>query len=113
MKRNQKIQKIESLGHILSQLRKEKQRVVLCHGCFDLVHLGHIRHFKEAKRHGDILVVTLTQDRYVNKGPDRPFFSETHRAEYLASLDLVDFVAINQWPTAVETLKNVGMNTLR
>ena len=54
---------------------------------------------------GDVLVVTLTPDRYVNKGPHRPAFTEALRAEVLAALDAVDFVAINQWPTAVEAIR--------
>ena len=54
---------------------------------------------------GDVLVVTITPDRYVNKGPGRPAFKEKHRAEAIAALDIVDFVAINKWTTAIETIK--------
>ena len=54
----------------------------------------------------DILVVTVTPDRYVNKGPHRPVFSEELRAEAIAALQCVDYVAINEWPTAVETIKH-------
>jgi rfaE bifunctional protein nucleotidyltransferase chain/domain len=88
----------------LNQLSKSKI-VVLCHGVFDLLHIGHIKYFKEAKSMGDILVVTITPDRYVNKGPGRPAFNEKHRAEAIAALDIVDYVAINEWPTAIETIK--------
>jgi len=95
---------IEELGLRLDALKAAGQRVVHCHGVFDLLHPGHIRHLQEAKRMGDLLVVTLTPDRYVNKGPHRPAFTETLRAEVLAALDMVDFVAINRWPTAVEAI---------
>ena len=79
-------------------------RPVLCHGCFRVLHLGHVRHFEAAKRLGGPLVVTVTPDRFVNKSPGSPF-SEQERAEMVASLSVVDFVAINQWPTAVETIR--------
>ena len=80
-------------------------RIVQSHGVFDLLHIGHIKHFQAAKKQGDILVVTITPDRFVNKGPNRPRFSEILRAEAIAALDCVDFVIINSWPTAVEAIK--------
>src|SRR3990167_6015560 len=82
-------------------------RIVQSHGVFDLLHIGHIKHFQAAKRYGDILVVTITPDRYVNKGPNRPYFSEKLRAEAIAALDCVDYVIINCWPTAVEAIKQI------
>jgi len=99
-----KIKELEELAAILTALRAKGKRVVQCHGVFDLVHVGHIRHFREAKGMGDVLIVTLTQDEYVNKGPHRPAFPQNLRAEMLAGLDIVDFVAINRWPTAVEII---------
>lgn len=80
------------------------QKIVQCHGVFDLLHIGHIRHLEEGKRNGDLLVVTLTPDRFVNKGAHRPAFTEQLRAEAVASLDCVDYVAVNEWPTAVEAI---------
>lgn len=102
-----KIVTVEDLAGHVHRLKLEGKRVVLCHGVFDLLHVGHIRHFTEAREQGDVLVVTLTPDVYVNKGPDRPAFTESLRAEAIAALDVVDFVAVNEWPTAVETLKLV------
>src|SRR5262249_60009234 len=101
-----KIKDIDDLAAELPQLRIGKT-VVQCHGVFDLLHIGHIRHFQEARKSGHLLVVTLTPDRYVNKGPHRPVFTETLRAEAIASLDAVDFVAINKWPTAVEAIQRI------
>ncbi|MBI2830678.1 MAG: adenylyltransferase/cytidyltransferase family protein [Chloroflexi bacterium] len=91
----------------LSSIRSavHDKKIVLCHGCFDLMHPGHIRHLRAAKNFGDVLIVTVTPDRFVNKGPGRPVFHETLRAESLASLEFVDYVAINRWPTAIETIK--------
>ncbi|MDP6506393.1 MAG: ATPase, T2SS/T4P/T4SS family, partial [Planctomycetota bacterium] len=84
-------------------LRGEK-RIVHCHGVFDLLHIGHIRYLGQARALGDLLVVTATPDRFVNKGPGRPAFPENLRAEAMAALDCVDYVAINDWPTASETI---------
>lgn len=100
-----KIKPLAELAGILEGLRAEGKTVVQCHGVFDLLHIGHIRHFEQARRLGDVLVVTLTPDHFVDKGPHRPAFPEMLRAEAVASLDCVNYVAINQWPTAEETLR--------
>ena len=91
----------------LERLRAEGKRIVLCHGVFDLLHVGHIRHFQQARQLGDLLVVTVTPDRYVNKGANRPAFPQELRAEVIASLDCVDFVAVNLWSSAVETIERL------
>jgi len=100
----EKILDIDKLSELLLLMRGEKN-VVLCHGCFDLLHIGHIRHFRQAKKFGDILVVTITPDRYVDKGLGRPAFHEAIRAEAIASLKEVDYVAINKWSTAENTIR--------
>ena len=100
-----KVKTVQELARLKQELESHNKKVVHCHGCFDLLHIGHIRYFEQAKTHGDVLFVTLTPDRYVDKGPYRPAFTEDLRLEAIASLDCVDYVAINQWPTAVETLK--------
>jgi rfaE bifunctional protein kinase chain/domain/rfaE bifunctional protein nucleotidyltransferase chain/domain len=100
-----KIFPLEQLASKIKKLRSSGKKIVHCHGVFDLLHIGHIRHFEQARRMGDILVVTITPDRYVDKGPHRPAFTESLRAEAVASLDSVDFVALNKWPTAEETLR--------
>src|SRR5690348_32464 len=69
--------------------------IVLAHGCWDILHIGHIRHFQEAAKLSGTLVVTVTPDRHVNKGHGRPLFNEQMRAEAVAALSCVDFVAIN------------------
>ena len=68
-----------SSSKIFTNLRKRNKKVVLCHGVFDLLHYGHISHFEQAKKFGDILVVSVTPDNYVNKGPSRPAFNENIR----------------------------------
>lgn len=96
---------LQELSTQLETLRGQGKRIVLCHGVFDLLHIGHIRYLRLAKELGDVLVVTVTPDRYVDKGPGRPAFTEKLRVEAVAALDCVDFVAVNEWPTAEETLR--------
>ncbi|MBI3457050.1 MAG: adenylyltransferase/cytidyltransferase family protein [Candidatus Rokubacteria bacterium] len=96
---------LEALAQRVVELRGRGATVVMCHGVFDLVHVGHIRHFEQARRHGDVLIVTVTPDRFVNKGSHRPAFTEALRAEAVAALGAVDYVAINRWPTAAETIR--------
>ncbi|MDA2934635.1 PfkB family carbohydrate kinase [Acidobacteria bacterium AH-259-D05] len=107
MNRNSKIKPIRDLAQTLatSSDQSNKKKIVHCHGVFDLIHIGHIRHLQQAKRLGDVLVVTMTPDRYVNKGPHRPAFAQDLRAESVAALDCVDYVALNEWPTAVEAIQ--------
>jgi rfaE bifunctional protein nucleotidyltransferase chain/domain len=99
-----KIKTINELTPILASLRRKNKRIVLCHGVFDLLHPGHILYFQAAKKHGDTLVVTVTPDEYVNKGPNRPVFNQRLRLESLAALESIDYVALNEWPTAVNTI---------
>lgn len=103
----QKILGFSELKKKVSILRQAGKKVVLCHGVFDLMHPGHILHFKAAKSHGDILVVTLTKDEYVFKGPGRPYFNQQLRLETIAALEAVDYVALNEWPAAVETIRQL------
>jgi len=100
-----KILEIEKLAAVLGDLKAAGRKVVLCHGCFDLMHPGHIKYFQAAKEMGDLLVVTVSPDIYVDKGEGRPVFNETLRTESIAALECVDFVAVNKWPTAEETLR--------
>ncbi|MDD4203279.1 MAG: PfkB family carbohydrate kinase [Candidatus Omnitrophica bacterium] len=102
-----KIKDIEELAKITAKLSKQGKKIILSHGVFDLLHPGHIRHFEAAKKHGDILIVTITKDEHVNKGPGRPVFNQRLRAESIAALSCVDYVAINKWPTAVNTIKKL------
>lgn len=104
-KNNTKVAELQALGKLLSESRDGNKKVVLCHGVFDPLHIGHIRHFEHAKKMGDILVVTVTPDKYVNKGPHRPAFSEDLRVEAIAALDCVDYASVNSWPTAENTIR--------
>jgi len=102
-----KIKRIWELAKIAANLKKEGKKIVLCHGVFDLVHPGHIRHFSSAKKYGDVLIVTLTSDKFVNKGPGRPIFRQELRGEVLSSLSQVDYVAIVDSDSAIEPIKRI------
>lgn len=100
-----KVRSVEALAGVIAAAKAEGRVVVHAHGVFDLLHLGHVRHLEEARSHGDMLVVTVTADRFVNKGPGRPVFSGQLRVQMLAALEHVDFVAINEAATAVAALE--------
>lgn len=101
-----KIIKMEKIGQEL-QNQRVNRKVVQCHGVFDLLHIGHIKHLNHAKSVGDILVVSITADKFVNKGPGKPHFNEYLRAEALASLGCVDYVVINYAQTAVSAINAI------
>lgn len=105
-----KILTVAEVAQLARDLRNDGKVVVQAHGTFDLLHLGHVRHLEAARSLGDVLVVTLTADRYVNKGPGRPVFTEALRAEMLAALQLVDFVAISEAPDAIGAIQTIRPN---
>jgi rfaE bifunctional protein kinase chain/domain/rfaE bifunctional protein nucleotidyltransferase chain/domain len=102
-----KILTLDELLYRRASARADGRRVVHCHGCFDIVHPGHIRHLKFARAQGDILLVSITGDAGVNKGTGRPLIPQELRAENLAELDCVDWVCISPHATAVELLELV------
>tara|TARA_Y100000294_G_scaffold145701_1_gene140984 strand:- start:142 stop:1665 length:1524 start_codon:yes stop_codon:yes gene_type:complete len=106
----QKIQSIENLTNIVLKGKKKGKKIVLCHGVFDLLHIGHIKHFNRAKSYGDLLVVSVTCDKYVNKGPYRPAFNEQHRLEAIQALDAVDFVVLSKYPSATNLINELKPN---
>ena len=91
-----KIIQTSSLKKYIDKIREKNKRIVHCHGVFDLIHIGHIKHFEEAKKNGDFLIVSITADKFVNKGSGRPIFNQNLRAEFLSSLIFVDAVTINK-----------------
>jgi len=107
---DQKIIDLEKLSILVNQYKKKGKKVVLCHGVFDLLHIGHIKHFIEAKNLGDILVVSLTPDIHVNKGPGRPAFKEQLRLQAIAALHMVNYVVLNSTATAVNVIKKIKPN---
>ncbi|MBI5447650.1 MAG: adenylyltransferase/cytidyltransferase family protein [Gammaproteobacteria bacterium] len=103
------LSKIVSFEEFLNKISANRayKQISHCHGVFDLLHIGHIKHLNEAKLFADMLVVSITPDRFVNKGAGRPCFTEKLRAEALASLSCVDYVIVNDEPTAVNAIKTI------
>ncbi len=91
-----KILPLKKLKKIVSKQKKKGKTIVLANGCFDLIHVGHIRYLKEAGNMGDILIVALNSDSSVRrlKGPGRPILAQNQRADILSSLEFVDYVTI-------------------
>jgi rfaE bifunctional protein nucleotidyltransferase chain/domain len=100
-----KICSIDELAKIANLYREKNRKIIHCHGIYDLIHIGHIRHLQKARTLGDILFVTITPDCFVNRGPGRPVFNENLRCEAISALNCVDYVAISQWPTAIELIQ--------
>ena len=85
----------------------KKYKIVLAHGSFDLFHYGHLKHLQKAKRYGDKLIVSLTSDEFIRKGPNRPIFKEKERLEIVKSLKFVDDAFISTEETAISSIKKI------
>lgn len=107
MSRHNKILAFQSAPAVFDKLREKGKKIVQCHGTFDLLHPGHIYHLEEAKALGDVLVVTVTAENFVNKGPGRPFFNDQLRAKSLEALTCVDYVVLVPHAAAVEAIECV------
>ncbi len=96
------------------EIYRKKKKIVFTNGCFDLLHVGHIRYLQEAKAQGDILVVAINSDESVKKlkGPERPLQNQNDRAEILAALAAVDFVTIFSELTPKEVIEAVKPDVL-
>jgi rfaE bifunctional protein nucleotidyltransferase chain/domain len=92
----EKLVPLPELAMVVREARKQGKRIVLANGCFDLIHVGHVRYLEAAKACGDVLVVCINSDTSVRllKGEGRPLQSEAERAEIVASMDAVDFVVV-------------------
>lgn len=102
----EKIKERETLLRIIEGLKAKGKRIVFTNGCFDLLHVGHIRYLEEAKSLGDILAVGMNSDRSVRnlKGPHRPILPEEERAEILSGLGCVDYITLFDERTPIELI---------
>ena len=110
----EKIKTKDDLHRIVEDLKKKGKRIVFTNGCFDLLHLGHIRYLEKAKSLGDILVVGVNSDRSVRnlKGPKRPILSQEERAEILSGLGCVDYITVFDEQTPLELISSLQPHTL-
>jgi rfaE bifunctional protein nucleotidyltransferase chain/domain len=98
---------LENLALISKKLKDKGHKIGLCHGVFDIIHAGHISHFEEVRKKCDYLFVTVTEDKFVNKGPNRPVNNHYFRAKVLESLRQVDFVGVNFSADARKSIKTI------
>lgn len=97
----------------IDRLRAEGKKIVFTNGCFDIIHIGHVRYLREAKKLGDVLVIGLNSDSSVSRiKPGRPINTENHRSEVLSSLEMVDYVAIFSEDTPYELIKHLKPDVL-
>ena len=85
-------------------------KIGLAHGVFDLLHYGHLKHLQTAKDNCDILVVSITSSKFVKKGPDRPYYSDQERLNFLSSLEFVDYVNLSKEATGEKIIKDLKPN---
>jgi rfaE bifunctional protein nucleotidyltransferase chain/domain len=101
-----KILNWNGLKEAVDRLKADGKKIVFTNGCFDIIHIGHIRYLKEAKALGDVLVIGLNSDKSVSGiKPNRPINPQNHRAEVLSSLEMVDYVALFNEQTPYELIK--------
>ena len=101
--------KVKTLEELVAAVgpRPRTKTVIMCHGVFDIVHPGHVRHLMYAKEKADILVASLTADMYITKADNRPFVPQDLRAQNLAALEVVDYVIIDPNPTPIEHIRRL------
>lgn len=99
----------ETAAKLIEELKLQGKKVVFTNGCFDILHVGHLRYLNEAKKQGDILIVGVNSDSSVRqlKGEGRPINNEIDRAEMLSGLKAVDFTVIFEELTPIETLEKL------
>ena len=105
-----KIINFSNVEKILKPIKRKGKKIVCCHGVFDLLHIGHLKHFKSAKKYGDILIVSVTPDKFIQKGFGRPYFKSEQRMESLASIEVIDFVVLNKSANAIDIINKIKPN---
>ena len=102
----EKIKERKKLSGIVEDLKAKGKRIVFTNGCFDLLHVGHVRYLEQAKALGDILIVGINSDRSVQalKGPLRPILPVEDRAEILSGLGCIDYITVFDEPTPLELI---------
>ncbi len=100
----------KNIGNLVTTLKAEGKKIVFTNGCFDILHVGHVRYLKEAKALGDILILGLNSDSSVKslKGSNRPINNESDRAEVLSALKAIDYVVIFDEKTAENIVGEVN-----
>ena len=111
---NHKVKNLSALLRIVRRLKRQGKRIVFTNGCFDLLHLGHVKYLERAKSRGDLLLVAINSDRSVRtlKGKERPLVPQSQRAQVLAGLSSVDYVTIFDDPTPLSLIQALQPDVL-
>jgi len=111
---NEHIKNWKDISSIVNELKNKGKKIVFTNGCFDIVHIGHIKYLEEAKRFGDVLILGLNSDESIQKlkGKNRPINTQTDRAYILASIEVVDYVVIFEDDTPIDLIKLIQPDVL-
>lgn len=106
MAKGNKILDRQELKKAVDEAKAVGKKVIFTNGCFDIIHVGHVRYLREARKLGDVLVIGLNSDQSVSRiKPGRPVNQEEHRAEILSSLETVDYITLFDEDTPYELIK--------
>ncbi len=94
----------------ISNIKKQKKKIVLCHGVFDLVHIGHLNHFRAAKNFGDFLIVSITKDQFIKKSIKGTLFNEKQRLFHLSNFEIIDAVVLSEEASSTDVIKLIRPN---
>jgi len=110
--KNHSILSLNKAAELISKLKSENKKIGLCHGGFDLLHAGHVKHFESSSKICDVLFVSITSDKYVEtrKGKGRPIYHEKLRAYMVACIEFVDYVVISDFKTGIEVIEYLKPN---
>lgn len=109
-----KVVSLLKLKAIVTKLKARKKRIVFTNGCFDIVHIGHVKYLEKASHFGDILIVGINSDRSIKniKGPKRPIVEQSDRARVIAGLGCVDYVSVFDEATPIKLIKAIKPDVL-
>jgi rfaE bifunctional protein nucleotidyltransferase chain/domain len=103
----------QELKAVVDDLKADGKKIVFTNGCFDIIHIGHVRYLREARALGDVLIIGLNSDKSVSSiKPNRPINPQTHRAEVLSSFEMVDYVVLFDEETPYELIKVIQPDVL-
>ena len=106
------IDNLDLLEQLINKIKSKNKKIGLLHGVFDLLHSGHILHFNEAKKYCDELIISITSDKYVNKGPGRPALTQAKRLEIVNSIKGVNYVYLNNEETSEKLILIIILKVL-
>ena len=104
------MQKLRSISDIIKSLKKDKKTIGLCHGVFDVLHYGHLKHFEVAKKKCDYLFVSITSSQFIKKGPNRPINNDNQRLFFLQNVKLIDYVFVAKGESGVDSINSIKPN---